>query len=172
MKRLIKKAQNNDEKAFIKIFEEYETDLYKIAYMYVGNQDDALDVIQESAYRSFKSIKTLREIKYIKTWLIKIVINCSLDLIRDQKKNQVIDVDKLNLMNEDSKDFADNIDLKITLDDLIHQLETKEKSVIILRFYNDLTVKQTSEILELPLGTVKTTLYRALEKLRKIWREV
>lgn len=167
MKRLIKKAQNNDEKAFIKLFEKYEADLYKVAFMYVGNQDEALDVIQETAYRSFKSITRLREAKYLKTWLTKITINCSMDLLRDQKKNKVIDIDKIVMTDEDTMDLAENIDLKITLNDLIHQLDPKEKSVIILRFYNDFTLKQTSEILEIPLGTVKTTLYRALEKLRK-----
>ena len=86
MKALIKKAQNSDEKAFTKIFEKYESDLYKVAYVYVGNQDAALDVLQETAYRSFKSIKNLKENQYLKTWLIKIAINCSLDFIRAQKK--------------------------------------------------------------------------------------
>ncbi|API92258.1 MULTISPECIES: RNA polymerase sigma factor [Virgibacillus] len=166
MKGLIKKAQNSDEKAFAKIFEKYEADLYKVAYVYVGNQDAALDVIQETAYRSFKSIKFLKESQYLKTWLIKIAINCSIDYIRSQTKNKIIDIDKLPLVNEDSRDFTDNIDWKITLNELIQQLEPAEKTVIILRFYNDLTIKQVAKLLEIPLGTVKTILYRALKKLK------
>ena len=86
------------------------------------------------------------------------------------EKNQIIDkdidIENMALVSEDTEDFTDNIVRKITLDDLIHQLEPIEKTVIILRFYNDLTIKQVSEILEMPLGTVKTTLYRALKKLR------
>lgn len=166
LKALIKKAQNNDDKAFARIFERYETDLYKVAYMYVGNQDDALDVVQETAYRSFKSIKTLKKSKYLKTWLIKVAINCSIDFIRSQKRNQIIDIDKIPLEYEDTKHFTDSIDSKITLDNLIQQLGPTEKTVIILRFYNDMTIKRVSKVLEKPEGTIKTILYRALKNLR------
>ncbi|WP_404459032.1 sigma-70 family RNA polymerase sigma factor [Oceanobacillus kapialis] len=167
MRVLIKKAQNRDAKAFIKIFEKYETELYKVAFIYAGNQDEALDIIQETAYRSFKSIKSLKEPKYMKTWLTRITINCSLDFIRDRKKNQMIDIDNVPLVNEDSHDFSENIDWKITLDNLIKHLSPQEKAVILLKFYNDLTIKQIGEVLELPIGSVKTILYRSLNKLRE-----
>lgn len=60
MKRLIQKAQRGNDQAFLKIFQHYEADLYRMAYVHVKNPDDALDVVQEVAYQAFKKIGTLR----------------------------------------------------------------------------------------------------------------
>jgi RNA polymerase sigma-70 factor (ECF subfamily) len=85
--RLIDKAKKKgNDKAFIKLFQQYEADIFRTAFMYVKNQNDTLDVVQETAYRSFKSIGNLKEPKYFKTWLIKIAISCALDMLRKQKK--------------------------------------------------------------------------------------
>jgi RNA polymerase sigma-70 factor (ECF subfamily) len=135
-----------------------------MAFVYVKNQDDALDVVQETAYFSFKSIKSLKEPKYFKTWLIKIAISCSLNLLRKHKK---IVQFKPELEGDISGDVNEDIDLEMTVRDLIEQLNADEKSVIILRFYEELTFKEISETLDIPLGTSKTVLYRALDKLRK-----
>ena len=160
---LVKKAQKGNDKAFLTLFQEHEQEIYRIAFLYVKNKDDALDVVQETAYHSFKSIKNLQEIKYFKTWLIRIAINCSIDLLR--KQNKVV---QMIPEFEDfiTKDVNEDIALEITLRDLIENLKEEEKSVVILRFYENLTLKEVSETLEIPLGTAKTVLYRALKKLR------
>ncbi|MEQ6390654.1 sigma-70 family RNA polymerase sigma factor [Bacillaceae bacterium S4-13-58] len=161
---LVKKAQKGNDKAFTTLFQQYEQDIYRMAFVYMKNQPDALDVVQETAYRSFKSIKSLKEPQYFKTWLLKIAISCSLDLLRQQKKvvflKPVIEDRLTDEINED-------IDLELTVRDLIEQLNPEEKSVVILRFYEGFTLKEVSETLNIPLGTAKTILYRALAKLRK-----
>jgi len=135
--------------------------------MYVKNQNDALDVVQETAYRSFKSVKNLKEIKYFKTWLMKITISCSIDLLR--KRKNVVQM-KPVLMELISEDTNEDIDLEVTVQELIDLLDEEEKSVVILRFYHDVTIKEVAETLDIPLGTAKTVLYRALKKLRKEWK--
>ncbi len=60
MIRLVHKAQKGNEKAFLKLFQQYEEDIYRMAFVYVKNESDALDVVQEVAYRSFKKINTLK----------------------------------------------------------------------------------------------------------------
>lgn len=60
--RTVRKAQRGNDKAFLKLFQQYEEDLYRIAYVYVKNKDDALDVVQETAYLSFKKINTQPQI--------------------------------------------------------------------------------------------------------------
>lgn len=67
---------------------------------------------------------------------------------------------------DDLEDAEDIHILETTIQDLIKCLNESEKSVIILRFYQDLTIREVSETLDIPLGTVKTVLYRALKKLR------
>ncbi|WP_019412929.1 sigma-70 family RNA polymerase sigma factor [Paenisporosarcina sp. TG20] len=131
--------------------------------VYVKNQNDALDVVQETAYRSFKTIKNLKEPKYFKTWLTKIAINCSLDFLGKQKK--VVQL-KPKLEKNFSGDVNEDIDQEMTVRDLIECLSEEEKSVVILRFYEGMTFKEVSETLDIPLGTAKTILYRALDKLR------
>lgn len=164
MIQLVKEAQQGNDHAFLKLFQEYENDIYRTAFVYVKNQEDALDVVQETAYRAFKSIKNLKEPKYLKTWIIKIAISCSIDVLRKQKKVVELkqEVEKV-LSSKDEKDIS----LSMTLDDLIQLLNETEKKVIILRYYFDFTIKEVSETLNIPLGTAKTILYRGLNKLRK-----
>lgn len=164
MLHLIKKAQREDDKAFLSLFQRYEQDIYRIAFLYVKNENDALDVVQESAYRSFKSIKNLKQPKYFKTWLMRIAINCALDFLRKQKNMIQMKPDFEEFISEE---VNEDIDLEITLRDLLERLNEVEKSVIILRFYEGMTIKETAKTLDLPLGTTKTILYRALTQLRK-----
>ena len=164
---LVMKAQEGNDKAFLTLFQQYEEEIYRMAYIYVQNQSDALDVVQETAYRSFKTIKSLKEVKFFKTWLIRIAVNCSLDILRKRKK--VVQL-KPNFEENNSKYIDEDIDLEVTLRDLIELLNEEEKGVIMLRFYEGLTIKEVSEALDIPLGTTKTVLYRALGKLRKNWK--
>ncbi|GGM24157.1 DNA-directed RNA polymerase sigma-70 factor [Paraliobacillus quinghaiensis] len=161
----MKKAQKGNEKAFLKLFQEYETDIYRMAFVYVKNKHDALDVVQEVAYRSFKTIHTLREPAYCKTWLMKITINCAIDLIKRNKKIVPIKADYEAFMGVVDAD----IPLALTLEDLIDDLKEDEKSVVLLRFYHDLSFKEIAETLDIPLGTAKSILYRSLRKLRSAY---
>lgn len=78
----MKKAQKGNDKAFLKIFQQYEEEVYRMAFLYVKNQEDALDVVQEVAYQSFKNIHTLKKPEYFKTWLMKITINCAINITK------------------------------------------------------------------------------------------
>ncbi|WP_349772304.1 sigma-70 family RNA polymerase sigma factor [Lederbergia citrisecunda] len=164
----MRKAQRGNDKAFLKLFQQYELDIYRTAYVYVKNQADALDVVQETAYRSFKSIQHLREPKYFKTWLMKIAIRCSLDILRRQKKVVPMKREFEEMIR--SQDYEGDIPLSISLNDLLDLLNEEEKNVVILRFYHDYTIKEVAESVEIPLGTAKTILYRAIKKLRKEWK--
>jgi RNA polymerase sigma-70 factor, ECF subfamily len=161
--KLIKKAQKGNDKAFLELFQQYEQDIYRMAFIYVKNQNDALDVVQETACKSFKSIKHLKEPKYFKTWLMRIAISCSLDILNKRKK--VVPM-KPDFEQYTSGYINEDLTSEITLKGLIDDLREEEKSVVLLRFYQGMTLKEVSETLNLPLGTAKTILYRALTKLR------
>ncbi|MBY0097343.1 sigma-70 family RNA polymerase sigma factor [Mesobacillus maritimus] len=158
----IHKAQNGDDEAFLELFQKYEQDLYRMAFVYVKNQDDALDVLQETAYKAFKNIETLREPRYLKTWLIKIAISCATDLIRKRKNVVYLNQTDMELASKDSTDVT----MTITMQQILETLDELEKSIVFLKYYSELTFKEIAELKDLPLGTVKTTLYRALAKLR------
>ena len=164
---LIERARSGDDDAFLKLFQKYEQEIYRTAFIYVKNQNDALDAVQETAYRSFKSIKNLKEPKFFKTWLIRIAISCSLDILRKRKKVILLTPEFEEYITDDVEDANDIYILEVTVQDLIKCLNENEKSVIILRFYQDLTIREVSETMDIPLGTAKTVLYRALKKLRE-----
>ena len=138
-----------------------------MAYVYVKNESDALDVVQEVAYRSFKKIDTLKNPEYFKTWLIKIAITCSIDLVKKNKKVVQLKPEYEEFIGLEDEDVS----LSITLQELLDQLNEDEKSIVILRFYEGYSFKEIADLLNIPLGTAKSVLYRALGKLRKQFKE-
>ncbi|MEC1720072.1 sigma-70 family RNA polymerase sigma factor [Schinkia azotoformans] len=163
----MKKAQKGNDKAFLKLFQQYEENIYRMAFIYVNNKDDALDVVQEVAYQSFKKIHTLKKPEYFKTWLIKITMNCAINLAKKNKKVVQLKPEFEEFIGLEDED----IPLSLSLQELIETLQEDEKSIVLLRYYNDCTFKEISDLLNIPLGTAKSVLYRALDKLRKKYKE-
>ncbi|QFT91130.1 RNA polymerase sigma factor SigV [Bacillus sp. THAF10] len=164
---LVKKAQKGNDKAFLKLFQEYEEDIYRMAYVFVKNQNDALDVVQEVAYQSFKKLHTLKKPEFFKTWLMKITMNVATNIVRRNKKIVHLNPGYEEFMGTENEDMT----LSISLKELIEALDEDEKSIVLLRYYHNHTFKEISELLEIPLGTAKSILYRALNKLRKQFKE-
>lgn len=135
---------------------------YRLAYSYVKNIDDALDIVQASIYRAFSSIDTLKNSSYIKTWFYRIIVNTSLDFLRKQKKVVAVGEEYFSILDTGSVDNYENFDLKNAMD----SLPEKYRSVIVLRYFEDLKIEEVAEILNLNVNTVKTYIYSALEKLR------
>jgi RNA polymerase sigma-70 factor (ECF subfamily) len=156
----IKKAKKGDEKAFQQLIQEEKNKLFRIAYLYVKNENDALDIVQETVYKAFISIKQLKEPNYFSTWLTRILINCAVDFIR--KNKNIIPFAEV----EDTSEERQPIEEKLDLVEAIRKLENPYKTVIILRYYKDLTIKQIADLLNCPEGTVKTNIHRAISKLK------
>lgn len=139
------------------ILRSYES-MYHLAYTYVHNENDAMDIVQESAYKAIKNANKVKDEAYIKTWIWRIVINTSLDYLRKQKK--VIPLDQC--YDAASEDKYKDLDTINALD----ILSPKEKSIIVLRYFEDKQLNEIAEILNENLSTVKSILYRSLKKLR------
>ncbi|PBF40941.1 sigma-70 family RNA polymerase sigma factor [Clostridioides difficile] len=70
---------------------------YRIAYSYTKNEEDALDVVQESMYKALYSVENIKEVNYIKTWFYKILVRTSIDFIRKNRKyNNMTDIDLID----------------------------------------------------------------------------
>lgn len=135
---------------------------YRLAYSYVKNKDDSLDVVQESIYKAFSSIDSLKNFSYIKTWFYRIVVNVSLDFLR--KKKREILTDEEFLLANDTGTIDDYPD--IDLENALESLPENYRSIIILRFFEDLKLEEIAKILDKNVNTVKTQLYKGLEMLR------
>ncbi len=135
---------------------------YRLAYSYVRNKENALDIVQDAIVKALHSIDRLKEQSYLKTWFYRIVVNTSIDYIRKHQRVSVMDGDILALHLPQLEDEVSDLDLL----DAIDQLPTKYKTIIILRFFEDLKIDEIAEITGDNVNTIKTRLYAALKKLR------
>ena len=162
---IIERAKNGDSEAFAELFTEVQNELYRVAFIYVKNREDARDVVQETAYRCFRGIKSLKHSEYFKTWTVKTAMNCALNMIR---KNRVtVSLDEIPIPETTITSPEDAALASVTLDRLLNVLDEREKSVLILRYIYDLTLSDIAKTLKMPLGTAKTILYRAINKMKK-----
>jgi len=158
---LVRKSKKGNNSAFSVLIKSYEKDLYKVAIAMTKNDDDALDCIQEAILQAYISIKDLRQDEYFKTWLIKILINKCNALLKKNKKILNLDV---NTSKNDTVEQSDRLELK----DSINNLDSDLKIIVILYYYEDMSIKDISESLNIPQGTIKSRLSRARSKLKEM----
>ena len=130
----------------------------RLAYSYMRNEDDALDVVQESAYRAIRDCGKVKNKDYLSTWIYRIVVNTALDLLRKKKKETLTE----ELPEIPVEDQYQETELRT----ILNQLDHKSKTIIILRYFEDLKLEDIADILGDNLNTVKARLYRSLKKLR------
>lgn len=158
--KLLSLGERKKEKELKKYIVDNKESLYRFAYSYAKKQDDALDIVHDSICRSLTKIDTLKDIGNIKPWIYKIISNCAIDYIRKNKK-YVINND-LNLDDSISYDTYENIDLQKALD----ELPEKYKTIVILRYFEDMKISEIAQVLDENTNTIKTRLYKALNKLK------
>ena len=134
--------------------------IYRLAFSYVKNQQDAEDIVNESIKKALYSINSLKNEYYMSTWLYRIVVNTANSYLKS--KSKIIYLDEQiedSLIIEDTHQDTD-------LYNLVMELEPKYRIVIILKFYEDMTFEQIANILNENVNTIKTRLYKALNKLK------
>ncbi|WP_077306434.1 sigma-70 family RNA polymerase sigma factor [Terribacillus halophilus] len=161
--KLVRKAVKGNERAFEQLIKNESEKLYKTAFLYVKNKEDALDVLQETIYKAFVSIEQVKQPEFFTTWLTKILIRTSYDFL-DKKNKLVLDEDFLK--HQASEDTS-NIEEKLDLLAAISALSKTYQTVIILFYYHDLSIQSIGNTLEMSENTVKTNLRRAKLELKK-----
>lgn len=151
-----------DDSELIQFIREHKGNFYRLAFSYVKNKENALDILQDSIHKSMISFDKLQDKKNLKSWFYKIVVNTSLDFIRKNKRIQVVDSETMEYVSSGKEDHYENVDL----DRAMKQLPLDYRSIIILRFFEDLTIAEVAEVLEENPNTIKTRLYKALKLLR------
>ena len=139
------------------VLDSYEA-MYRLAYTYVKNEDDALDIVQESVYKAIKYAGRIRQEQHIRTWLWRIVMNTAVDFIRKNHR-EIAEEQMEDVGKEDVYQDFDTIEALEILDE-------REKTVVVLRFFEDQKLDDIARILNENTSTVKTVLYRSLKKLK------
>jgi RNA polymerase sigma-70 factor (ECF subfamily) len=157
---LVIKAVKGDPTAFIKLSKQYQGLMYKTAYGMLGNEHDAADAVQEALLKSYRDISKLRDPQQFKNWLCRILVNRCIDIIRQRQRTTPVE----QVWIPDTVEH--NSDIKIDISKAVAELDEQHRVVIILRFFQDMTINDIADVLNCPAGTVKSRLYRALQKMK------
>lgn len=140
-----------------------------MTFVYIQNEADAVDILQQAMIKAYEHIGNLKEPKYFKTWMTRIVINCSKTYMEKINSIDVTDPTRLVDMQTTAHTYKEE---EIDLWNALQSLEEKYKTVLLLRFYQDYTVPEIAVIVELPVGTVKTNIRRGLMQLKQLLKGV
>lgn len=156
------KEKFNREEAIIQQFVQEYQFFYRLAYSYVRNEDDAMDIVQESVCKALSAIDSLYSEEYLKTWCCRIVINTATDLLRKRKKEQ-IGVEEFLLSEQGERDTNyENIEVM----EMLAMLKEKDRVILILRYFEDMKLEDIAQITSENVSTIKSRLYRALKQLK------
>jgi RNA polymerase sigma-70 factor (ECF subfamily) len=153
--------------AFGVLVERYQSKIFTLCVRMVGNADDAADLAQETFIRAYKSLRTFRLDARFSPWIYKIAVNLCLNHRKGKAIRPETELDDQIRSNDLSPERrAEQRELREQLTDAVAGLPPKYRAAIILRHVHDLAYDDIAEALGVPLGTVKTWLFRARERLQ------
>ncbi|WP_227940203.1 RNA polymerase sigma factor SigW [Alkalihalobacillus deserti] len=183
VKRLIWEVRKGNQQAFSEIVELYKDKVFQVAYRMVGNLHEAQDVAQEAFLRAFTNLDRFDIDRKFSTWIFRIATNVAIDRLRKKKpdyylQEKVKGLDGLTYESQLASDEESLDDQVVSLERQewvqteINQLPPKYRTAIILKYIEDLSISEISDILDIPPSTVKTRIHRGREALRKRMRHV
>nr|WP_246597301.1 sigma-70 family RNA polymerase sigma factor [Faecalicatena faecalis] len=159
---MVKRAQAGDQDAFIQLIEENKQALYKVAVSMLKNDADVADVIQDTILSSYENLRGLREPKYFKTWLTRILINHCNRILKERQK--VVPMKEQLEAGEMEVDTSGREFLR-----LLNKLEDQYRIVLLLYYVEGFSIKEIGTILEMNENTVKTRLSRGRASFKKVY---
>lgn len=138
--------------------ENVKKQLYRTAYLYLGNEADALEAVDESVYQALRALKELRQPEYFETWLTRILLNVCCKELRRRKRFAPYE--------ENAETAGADLYEHLPLREAVQRLPDELRSVIVLRFFAGFTQAETARTLDIPQGTVATRQRNALKLLK------
>lgn len=177
-RRLTQRAKRGDREAFAELVDIYKDKIFQLAYRMTGSRQEAEDIAQETFLRVFANMHTYDDHYKFSTWIYRIATNLCIDRKRKKKPDFSLDeqVDgaegldwysRLSAKDESPEANVMRRELQDTVQEALLQLSPKYRSIMILRYIEDLTLQEISTVLQLPVTTIKTRIHRGREALRK-----
>ena len=142
----------------------YEKSMYYVAMSVVRNEADAGDVISEAIYRAYKSLPALKHKRFFKAWILRIVHNTAVEMIR--KNARLVQMEAI-----EEQSVHDDLTMKVTLKEAVSALKQPYQTVVILFYYENLSVMEIAHITDASVMAVKKQLSRARKMLYKVLKE-
>ena len=140
---------------------ENQARFYRLAYSYLKNREEALDAVQTAVCRALEKQDSLQDADALRTWFYRILVNVCMDQLRRRKRVTLVPPEAL-----DAGSYEDPLPADSTLAQRVDALPAEVGTIVKLRFYEELSLKEISAVTGVPLSTVKTRLYTGLRKLR------
>ena len=163
MDTLVKKAQRGDAEAFIALMEECKMTLRRVAYGYLGNDEDVADAIQDTILAAYEHLDTLKKREHFKTWLVRILINNCTKTWRQKKRN-------VSFESEHALGRTEHVDREradVEFRELLLSLPEDSRTIFQLYYGEQFTTKEIADILDMNENTIKSKLHRGKEQLRE-----
>jgi RNA polymerase sigma-70 factor, ECF subfamily len=170
---LIKRAQNGDHEAFALLVTEHQRYVYNLALRVLKNEKEALDLAQETFVRAWTAFPNFRGQSQFRTWLYRIVTNLCYNRLPNLRRSLndlgddvISEIPETDIAFDNPAHGSESRELRSYLHKAIEELDENYRLLISLRYQSELSYEEIASTLNLPLGTVKTGLFRAKEKLR------
>ena len=160
MEKLVKKAKKGDAEAFIALMEQNRQSMIRIAFAYLGNEEDVADAMQETILSAFEKLDTLRRAEYFRTWLIRILINNCNAIFKQRMRS--IEEDGIPEVWEQEEGY-----LNVEWESFLNCLDEKYRIIIMLYYVQGFKTREIADILQINENTVRGRLVTARNKLEE-----
>ncbi|HEY4384998.1 MAG TPA: RNA polymerase sigma factor [Ktedonobacteraceae bacterium] len=180
---LVQQFISGNQYAFTTLMDRYRPLLYRFIYRHLGEYDQVCDVVQQVFLQLYISLPSLTSVEMLKPWLFRVAHNRCLDELRKKRRRRVTHFSELEWQSDDEEwsplmtlpdsrplpeELAEYHDLQRTLLQAIQALPQKFRSIVLLRYMDQLSFAEIGQLLSMPESTVKTYYYRACSRLRSI----
>lgn len=167
---LVAASKTGDQDAFALLVQNHQRRVFNLVYRMLQNYEEASEVTQETFLAAWQGLSSFRGDAQFSTWLYRIAYNCSLKQLEQRKRDRALQAS----MQEEQINRDDETSTQLELQDRrdivrehLSQLPAKYRAVLILRHLQEKTYEEMAEILTLPIGTIKTHLFRARSLLKE-----
>jgi RNA polymerase sigma-70 factor (ECF subfamily) len=171
---LVAASKNGDQEAFAQLVKRYQRLVFNLVYRMLQQYEEAAEITQETFLAAWQGLPSFRGDARFPTWLYRIAYNCSLKQLELRKRDRALQValeenKTLENANDEQRENAelDVRERQILIQEHLSHLPAKYRVVLILRHLQDMTYEEMAEILTMPIGTIKTHLFRARNLLKE-----
>ena len=167
--RLVKRAKQGDKEALLQLMLAAKDEYYRLALVYMGNEHDAMDALEDMIVIVYENIGTLRKWQSFYSWSKTILVNCCKQMLRKQNKTVLFE-DWHTVSGHESMTHNpfDRLDHKLVISPLFMQLNEHQREAIQLKYVHDLDYRTIAQMTNVSIGTVKSRVFHGLQRLKQL----